>query len=103
MQTLSDVQVDPATTELLEKQKALAEQKRVRAERYQQLMNAMVAPLLALQSLTGWVARLEPHDIGVITVRRHLGPICRSTSHVSSPACTAYSRFARALCSRGLR
>ena len=83
VQTLS--QVDAATAELFDKQKALAEQKRLRAERYQQLMSTMVAPLLALQSLTGWVARLEPHDIGVITVRLP-GPVRLTVCALAPPA-----------------
>eukprot|EP00966_Prymnesium_polylepis_P127171 2941162-Prymnesium_polylepis.1 len=57
-----------AVLELFQQQKAIAEQKRERFERYQRRMDALFTPIFALQNLTGWVARLEPHDIDVITV-----------------------------------
>ena len=55
--------------ELFEQQQAVVEEKRERAVRSGQLRDALMAPLQALQDLTGWRARLEPHDIDVITVR----------------------------------
>ncbi|KAL1499817.1 hypothetical protein AB1Y20_012502 [Prymnesium parvum] len=61
-----------AVRSLYSEQKARAEEKGARAARYRQLMDALMWPFFVLQDHVGWTPRLQPHDIGVISLEREL-------------------------------